>query len=152
MELKKELICVVKRFDELSINELYDLLRLRAEVFVVEQDCVYQDVDNKDQNAIHILGYYDNQLCGYSRIFDAGYYFDHASIGRLVTSEKVRGLGFGHIQLKQSIDAVNEIFGKSTIKISAQKYLQKFYESYNFKQVGEEYLEDGIPHIAMLRE
>ncbi len=152
MDTNKEMKCVVKRFDELTVYELYDMLRLRSEVFVVEQNCVYQDVDNKDQKALHVLGYYNDELCGYTRIFDEGDYFEHASIGRVVTSEGVRKYGFGHTLLKESINAISNLLGRDTIKISAQEYLKRFYEGYGFKQIGEGYLEDDIPHIAMIRE
>ena len=142
----------VKSFDEFTVSELYKILRLRAEVFVVEQDCVYQDVDNKDQKALHVIGYKDDQVVAYTRIFKAGDYFEHASIGRVVVAEKERQYGYGHDLIKESIAAVENHFKTTTIKISAQTYLQRFYESHGFVMVGEEYLEDGIPHIAMILE
>ncbi|MCK8523680.1 GNAT family N-acetyltransferase [Aquimarina sp. D1M17] len=141
----------VKRFDELSTVELYKILRLRAEVFVVEQDCVYQDIDNKDQRALHVIGYKNDEVVAYTRIFDVGDYFENASIGRVVVAEKERQFGYGHDLIKESISAVADHFKTETIKISAQTYLKKFYTSHGFNQVGEEYLEDGIPHIAMIR-
>ncbi|WP_344924640.1 GNAT family N-acetyltransferase [Aquimarina addita] len=140
----------IKRFDELEIKELYHMLRLRAEVFIVEQDCVYQDIDNKDQKALHVLGIKNDKIIAYTRLFDAGDYFEKASIGRVVISDKERAYGYGHELLKKSIAAVNEFFNTSDIKISAQCYLKKFYKQHGFKQIGEEYLEDGIPHIAMI--
>ncbi len=142
---------VVKRFDELSTVELYKILRLRAEVFVVEQDCVYQDIDNKDQKALHVIGYKNDEVVAYTRIFDVGDYFENASIGRVVVAETERQFGYGHDLIKESITAIIDHYKTETIKISAQTYLRKFYTSHGFNQVGEEYLEDGIPHIAMIR-
>ncbi|GAA4279561.1 GNAT family N-acetyltransferase [Aquimarina mytili] len=142
----------IKRFDELSTIELYKILRLRAEVFVVEQDCVYQDIDDKDQKAIHVIGYKKDEIIAYTRLFDDGDYFENASIGRVVVSEKERKYGYGHDLIEKSIEAIKEVYERHTIKISAQTYLKKFYESHGFTQVGEEYLEDGIPHIGMIRQ
>lgn len=143
----------VKRFDSLSKTELYNLLRLRSEVFVVEQNCVYQDIDNFDQQALHILGYHNKELCAYARVFNKGdNYQQYASIGRVLTSENVRGKGIAHQLLKLCISTIETEFACYEIKISAQKYLIKFYQTYGFKQVGDEYLEDGIPHVAMIRE
>lgn len=141
----------IKRFNELSIYELYEILQLRAEVFVVEQNCVYQDVDGKDDKAIHVLGYHEGNLAAYSRIFDKGYYFDEASIGRVVTSPKYRSMQFGHNLMKASIAAVEQNFNETSITISAQEYLKKFYERHGFIQTSEMYLEDAIPHIQMKR-
>ncbi|WP_200831881.1 GNAT family N-acetyltransferase [Aquimarina sp. AU474] len=141
----------VKRFDELSTVELYKILRLRAEVFIVEQQCVYQDIDNKDQNSLHVIGYKEKKIIAYTRIFDAGDYFENASIGRVVISKKERQFGYGHDLIKESIMAVEKNYKTNIIKISAQTYLKKFYESHGFLQVGEEYLEDDIPHVGMLK-
>ncbi|WP_299900310.1 GNAT family N-acetyltransferase [uncultured Aquimarina sp.] len=140
----------IKRFDGLSTQELYKILRLRAEVFVVEQDCVYQDIDNKDQKALHVIGYKNDDIVAYTRIFDAGDYFDESSIGRVVVSEKERKYGYGHDLIKHSISAIKEHYKTDKIKISAQCYLKRFYEKHGFIQQGKEYLEDGIPHIAMI--
>ena len=142
----------VKRFNQLNIDELYQILRLRSEVFVVEQDCVYQDLDNKDQKALHLFISTDNKVAAYTRLFDAGDYFDNASIGRVVVSGNQRDKKLGHILMKESIDAVTEHFQTSKISLSAQTYLKKFYESHGFQQVGEGYLEDGIPHIKMNKD
>ena len=141
----------VKTFQDLSLNELYELLALRSEVFVVEQDCVYQDIDGKDQKALHVLGYKDGKLVAYTRCFDKGLYFDEASIGRVIVKQDQRKFGFGHVIMESSIKEIEEKFHTNRIKISAQQYLTKFYESHHFKQVGEGYLEDGIPHIGMIR-
>ncbi|SDW09440.1 ElaA protein [Lutibacter oricola] len=142
----------IKKYSELTKDELYEILQLRSEVFVVEQDCVYQDIDFKDQKAVHILGYKNEKIVAYTRIFKPGDYFNKASIGRVVVAEKERINGFGHIIFEASIKAVKDYFNEKIIKISAQKYLKKFYESHGFIQKGQEYLEDGIPHIEMLNE
>jgi len=141
----------IKTFNELSIMELYELLRLRSEVFVVEQDCVYQDIDNKDQKAVHVLGYYNSSLVAYTRLFKAGDYFNETSIGRVVVREIARGSGAGYEIMNASIHFINDVLKESQIRISAQTYLKKFYNNLGFKEVGEEYLEDGIPHINMIR-
>ncbi len=140
----------VKRFDQLDTNELYVLLQLRSEVFVVEQDCVYQDIDGKDQKALHVLGYHNNVLAAYTRIFPPGEYFEEASIGRVVVRESERQHKFGYDIMNSSIQAIKEHYNTSVIKISAQTYLKRFYNNLKFFEVGEEYLEDGIPHIGML--
>ncbi|WP_046755253.1 GNAT family N-acetyltransferase [Kordia jejudonensis] len=141
----------VKTFSEFSVDELYDVLQLRSEVFVVEQDCVYQDLDGKDKKALHVIGTTDGKIVAYTRLFDAGDYFENASIGRVVVSEKARAFGYGHAIIKASIAAIYKYYNTRKIKISAQTYLKKFYESHGFSQIGDEYLEDGIPHIAMTR-
>jgi len=142
----------IKRFNELSTAELYELLQLRSEVFVVEQDCVYQDLDGKDEKALHVLGYYEGNLAAYTRIFNKGYYFNEASIGRVVVSPKYRDKKFGHDLMRVSIEAVKEHYNETAITISAQEYLKKFYESHGFEQTSEMYLEDDIPHIQMKRK
>ncbi len=143
---------VVKEFEALSIQELYSTLRLRSEVFVVEQDCVYQDIDQKDQKALHVLGMKNNEVVAYTRIFKPGDYFKEASIGRVVVKESERKYGYGYEIMNASIQAVLDNFKETTIKISAQKYLKKFYNSLGFIEIGQEYLEDGIPHIGMLKK
>ena len=142
----------IKTFKELSPVQIYDMLLLRSEVFVVEQNCVYQDVDNKDQKAFHVLGYKENQLVAYSRIFNSGDYFNLPSIGRIVVKEEERKFKYGHELVATSIDFVLDSFYEKDILISAQTYLIKFYNSHRFQQQGEEYLEDGIPHVKMLRK
>ena len=139
----------IKPFAELSGQEVYEILRLRSEVFIVEQICIYQDIDNKDQKAIHVLGYCDNELAAYCRLFDAGNYFDQASIGRVIVAPKFRENKWGHNLMKVAIDGVKKYFDKNQITISAQLYLQKFYESHGFVKTSETYLEDDIPHIQM---
>ena len=141
-----------KKFEELTINELYGLLQLRSEVFVVEQDCVYQDIDYKDQKALHILGFKNDKIVAYTRVFKSGDYFKYASIGRVVVAENERKFKYGYDIMKASIKAILDNYNETTIKISAQTYLTKFYNNLGFKQIGEEYLEDGIPHIAMFKK
>ncbi|MFD1079840.1 GNAT family N-acetyltransferase, partial [Longispora fulva] len=136
----------------LSLQELYDVLQLRSEIFVVEQNCVYQDIDGKDDKALHVLGTENNQLVAYTRIFPPGIYFQEAAIGRVIVKDTVRNKAFGHQILKASIEAIKEHFHTTRIKLSAQTYLIKFYESHGFVKIGDEYLEDGIPHIGMIRE
>ena len=143
---------IVKSFNEFSIYQLYEILQLRSEVFVVEQDCVYQDLDGKDQKSLHVFGIKNDKIIAYTRIFKPGDYFKNASIGRVVVAAAERKFGYGHDLIKASIDVIKTHFKVDKITISAQVYLKKFYESHNFNQVGEEYLEDGIPHIEMLRD
>jgi len=142
---------IIKSFSELTTNELYSILQLRSEVFVVEQDCVYQDIDFKDQQALHVIGLKNDKVIAYARIFKPGDYFEKASIGRVVVFKKERINSYGHTILKASVKAIKDYYNETTIKISAQTYLKKFYQSHNFKQIGEAYLEDGIPHIAMIK-
>ena len=141
----------IKPFLELSTNELYAMLQLRSEVFVVEQNCVYQDIDGKDQKAIHVLGYSEGILVAYSRLFKPKDYFEYASIGRVIVKASHRDKKLGHELMRVSIDAITTLFQETKITISAQLYLQKFYESHGFVVVGESYLEDDIPHIEMKR-
>lgn len=141
-----------KTFSDLTTLELYELLQLRSEVFVVEQDCVYQDIDDKDQKAFHVIGMKAGRMVGYARIFKPGDYLDFASIGRVVVLKEERKFGYGLIIMKHAIEAIQKIFGEIPIKVSAQAYLKKFYESLGFKVIGEAYLEDGIPHISMLKQ
>ena len=140
-----------KTFSELTTDELYSLLELRSEVFVVEQDCVYQDVDGKDYKALHCLGFKNNRLVAYTRIFKPGDYFKEASIGRVVVAKSERQHKYGYDIMEASIEAIKHNFNECVIKLSAQVYLKKFYNNLGFKTVGEEYLEDGIPHIEMIK-
>ncbi len=136
-------------FNELDVHELYAALRLRSEVFVVEQNCVFLDMDNKDQGSYHLFGWEDGQLVAYTRLIPAGLAYKEASIGRVVTSPAARGLGAGRELMLVSIRELNRIWGKQPIRIGAQLYLRKFYESLGFQQASEIYLEDGIEHIEM---
>ncbi len=144
---------ICKPFNELTLDQLYAIMVLRQEVFVVEQDCPYIDADNKDQDSYHLMGWNEeNQLVAYTRLVPKGIsYEDYISIGRVITSKLVRKQGVGIELMKKSIDKIRELFGTNEpIKISAQVYLLRFYNSLGFKEKGEEYLEDGIPHTAML--
>ncbi|MES2486151.1 MAG: GNAT family N-acetyltransferase [Bacteroidota bacterium] len=139
----------IKPFAALSAAEVYNILQLRSEVFVVEQNCVYQDIDGKDGKALHLIGTFNGEIAAYARLFGPGYYFDNASIGRVVVSPKYRAHKFGHELIKQAIAGIAEHYQTTQITISAQLYLKKFYEGHGFIQDGEEYLEDDIPHIRM---
>ena len=141
-----------KQFVQLTPFEVYELLQLRAEVFVVEQNCVFLEPDGIDNRCLHLLGYNNNKLLAYTRIVPPGLAYNQASIGRVVTSPSVRNTGAGKKLMQRSIDMLYSSFGKVTIKIAAQFYLKKFYESFGFYQVSEVYLDDGIEHIHMLKE
>jgi len=138
-----------KRFDALTLQELYTILRLRSEVFVVEQNCVFLDQDNKDFFCDHLMGWRENILVGYSRIVPAGISYEESSIGRIVSSPGARGLGIGRELMQQGIETLYRLHGKRDIRIGAQYYLKAFYESFGFVQTGEIYPEDGIDHIEM---
>lgn len=141
-------------FAALTTDQLYNLLRLRAEVFVVEQNCAYQDLDDKDQRAIHLLGLTEEgRLAAYTRLLDKGLsYPDYASIGRVVTAPFARGKGLGRELMQASVRQMFRAYGEQSIKISAQAHLQKYYGSVGFVTVTEEYMEDGIPHVGMVRK
>ncbi|UJH69092.1 GNAT family N-acetyltransferase [Allomuricauda sp. SCSIO 65647] len=140
----------VRTFDELTKDELYRILQLRAEVFVVEQECAYQDVDGKDQKALHVLCQESGKLQAYTRIFKPGDYFEKASIGRVVVDRSSRDKGLGQKIMKKSIDFLVEELSEKEIELSAQTYLLRFYENLGFQSAGDTYLEDGIPHIKMV--
>ena len=137
-------------FNDLSLHDLYAALRLRSEVFVVEQNCVFLDLDNKDQDSYHLFGWNEGQLVAYTRLVPAGLAYEEASIGRVVTSPAARGSGAGRELMLVSIRELNRIWGHQPIRIGAQLYLKKFYESLGFQQSSEMYLEDGIEHIEMI--
>jgi len=140
-----------KSFNSLNIDELLSILALRSEVFVVEQNCVYQDIDGEDKKALHIIGYLNEEIVAYARIFDKGtIYPKYCSIGRIAISSKERGKKLGHQLVEFSIKQCYKSFNSRAIKISAQAHLEKFYGHHGFYASGESYLEDGIPHIGML--
>ena len=141
---------ITKTFYELDKEDLYQILRLRSEVFVVEQDCVYQDIDNKDQNAIHLYYIDNDEIVAYTRIFKAGDYYENPCIGRVVVSKEERGKDFGKKIMIDSIEYIKQNIKGEKIELSAQKYLDKFYRDLGFYKIGEDYLEDGIPHQRML--
>ena len=139
-----------KSFDELNKNELYDLLKLRSEVFVVEQNCVYQDIDNKDKKGSHFFAHDGSDLIAYLRVMELGvFYPNHISIGRVVVKQTHRNKKLGNEILVKAIDFCRKKFPKTPIKISAQTHLKAFYNQLGFEFKGEAYLEDGIPHCAM---
>lgn len=141
---------VFKTFNELSASELYAIMQLRNEVFVVEQHCVYQDADGKDPGSWHFAGWDGNELVAYTRIIPPGISYTEASIGRVVTSPQYRGRGAGRELMEHSINRTFSLFGCTRIRIGAQLYLTGFYQSLGFVPTGPEYLEDGIPHIEMI--
>lgn len=142
---------LLKKFEELTPHQLYAVLQLRNEVFVVEQNCVFQDADDKDQDSYHLMGFSNNKLVAYTRLVPPGKMYEQLSVGRVVTSPSIRGAAVGKELMKRSIDAAYNLFGFQTIKVSAQFYLKQFYESFGFEQVTDVYLEDGIEHICMVK-
>ena len=143
---------ITRKFDELTLEELYSILELRNEVFIVEQNCVYNDTDGKDQSAWHLMAIEGDKLIAYTRILPPGVSYSDPAIGRVVTSSSKRRSGLGKELMKRSIEACEKLFGKTSITLNAQVYLQSFYESLGFIVVGEEYLDDEIPHIRMSRK
>ena len=146
-----ELNFEIKDFNQLSTQDLYAVLQLRSEVFVVEQDCVYLDLDGKDQLAYHVLGYKDSKLISYARVFKPGDYFLKSSIGRIIVKKEYRRFKYGDHLVQNSIEFIEKKFKEKEILISAQAYLINFYNNLGFVQEGEQYLEDDIPHIKMLK-
>jgi ElaA protein len=141
-----------KSFDSLTPHELYAILALRNEVFIVEQNCPYQDVDQKDQASYHLMGWKDGVLVAYTRLLPPGLAYPQPSIGRVVSSPSARRTGIGRELMKESIDQCIELFGDQPIRIGAQLYLREFYISFGFYQTSDIYLEDGIRHIEMIRD
>ncbi|MEL7146656.1 MAG: GNAT family N-acetyltransferase [Bacteroidota bacterium] len=150
--MNEELQWSVKKLEEIDALQLYALLKLRADVFIIEQDCIYPDMDDKDQKALHVIGTIRGKVVAYTRIFAAGDYAQEASFGRVVIHPDFRGHQIGHLLVNQSTAAIETHFGPQPIKISAQEHLTKFYQAHGFEPRGVGYLEDGIPHIAMLRD
>jgi ElaA protein len=142
----------IKAFENLLVHELYDIMKLRSEIFVVEQNCVYLDLDGKDKLALHLFGELEGKIVAYSRLFKPGISFDNASIGRVVVDANFRDRKWGHDLMREAIAGILSHFGESKITIGAQLYLKKFYESHGFVQSSEMYLEDDIPHIEMKKE
>ncbi|MBC7722062.1 MAG: GNAT family N-acetyltransferase [Pedobacter sp.] len=141
-----------KSFETLTNIELYALLRLRSEVFVVEQNCVFLDMDNKDQTCYHLLGYDGENLVSAARLLGPNTAYQQMSIGRVVSSPAYRGTGAGKALMQQAIIACYQLFENGDIKIGAQLYLKAFYESFGFVQTSEVYDEDGIDHIEMIKK
>ena len=142
---------VCKAFADLTPYELYAVMQLRLAVFSVEQNCAYQDADGKDLKAQHLMAYYNNELVAYSRLLPPGVSYTESSIGRVITPAKYRRYGYGKLLMEESIRHMEELYGKGPIKIGAQAYLKKLYEGFGFIDLNEPYLEDGIPHLIMLR-
>jgi ElaA protein len=145
------LVWQFKSLEALTHTELYALLQLRTEVFVVEQNCVFQDMDGADDKAMHLLGLQDNKLVAYARCFNAGIKFQEASIGRVITQASLRGTGAGHALMQQVLGSMKMVWGVQPIRIGAQARLEKFYQQHGFTAASVPYIEDGIPHIEMLR-
>lgn len=143
---------LVKPFHALTTEELYALLQLRSEIFVVEQQCIYLDMDGADALALHVMGYEQGKLAAYTRIFRAGDNMELPSIGRVAVQKKFRGQGRGYEIMKASLTAIESEFGEKEVAISAQTYLIEFYNDLGFKKIGDIYLEDDIPHIKMIRK
>lgn len=141
---------VCKSFIELSCEELYRILQLRCEVFVVEQNCAYQDMDNKDKEAQHLMMYAHDELAGYARLLPKGISYDSISIGRVVNPKGYRKKGLGRLLMEKAVTECYRLFGKDSIQISAQVYAIPFYQKIGFEPLGHIYPEDGIPHIQMI--
>ena len=146
----EKIIWTCKHFKDLTNEELYEIFRLRLSIFVVEQNCPYQDADGKDLKCFHLMGRQNGELIAYTRIVPQNVSYKEPSIGRVVTSTKARRTGAGKILMEKSLEFIKKEFGNIPVRIGAQKYLQKFYEGFGFIREGDEYDEDGIPHIIML--
>ncbi len=138
----------VKRFDELTLEELYEILRLRSAVFVVEQDCAYQDIDGKDPAAVHVWLSDEGEIAAYLRVMDRGVYDEEVAIGRVISLRRRQGLATE--LMREGVRVAQETFGATVISVEAQVYARGLYEKLGFRQASEEFLEDGIPHIRML--
>lgn len=138
-------------FDALTTKELYSLLQLRQEVFIVEQNCPYLDADNRDLKCYHVMGYEDGALVACCRLVPAGVSYREVSIGRVISSATHRGKGIGQMLMKYALNEINRLWGEVPIRIGAQAYLKKFYEDFGFVDLNQPYLEDGIPHLIMLK-
>jgi ElaA protein len=150
-ETNKNLSFSCLPFSSLSSKDLYQIIQLREKVFIVEQECAYLDCDGKDIQSYHLSGFLDKSLIAYARLVPAGISYDNfASIGRIVVHEKYRSFGIGKKLVEKSIQYCHKLFPNKKIKISAQCYLKDFYQELGFAAVGDEYQEDGIPHITMI--
>lgn len=147
-----KLVWNIKTFDELTTKELYAIIKARVNVFVVEQDCPYPDLDDYDQKAIHLWADMEGEVFAYCRIFNKGIKYRESSIGRVITTEKARGTGLGKQLIVYALDIINNRLGTSEVRISAQDYLLNFYSGFGFLDTGKKYLEDNIPHTEMLRK
>jgi ElaA protein len=145
-------IWTIKPFNELNVSEIYAIMHLRSKVFIVEQNCVYQDLDNKDQKAMHLFGEFEGKIVCYSRFFRPNDYFENASIGRVVIDPDYRDRKWGNDMMQEAIAGVLKYFHQTKITISAQLYLQRFYENNGFVKTSDVYLEDDIEHIEMKKK
>jgi ElaA protein len=143
---------MIKDFNSFSIQEMYDVFKLRQNVFILEQTCFYEDIDGKDQTSFHVLGYREDELVAYARIVEKGLTFEEISIGRVLIAKNERGKGTGKTLMEKCLNYVDEVLHETVIRISAQAYLKSFYYSLGFNPVSDEYLEDGIPHLEMVRK
>ena len=148
--IENKMKIIAKRFEELTLDELYAILKIRVDVFVVEQHCPYPEIDGKDKQAWHVMLMEGNEIAAYLRVLEAGVSFDHVSIGRVLSTK--RRSGYGRILLKEGIRIAFEELKAKEIWIEAQSYAKNFYANEGFKQTSEEFLEDGIPHIRMVLE
>lgn len=142
----------IKTFSELTTIELYEIIKARVNVFVVEQDCPYPDLDDYDQKAIHLWAEKEGEVLAYCRIFGKGIKYQETSIGRVVTTENGRGTGLGKQLISYAIDVIENRLRTTEVRISAQDYLLKFYSGFGFVDMGKKYLEDNIPHTEMFRK
>jgi len=147
----EKIIWKQKKWEELNKKNLHEILLVRSEVFVVEQNCVYQDIDNKDPKAIHLYGKIKNKIVAYSRIFNEGDFYKEISFGRALVLKNQRGKGLGDELVQKSIEIIKVNWPNKKVKISAQAHLNNFYKKHGFIEKGKEYLEDGIPHVSMER-
>lgn len=142
----------IKTFDEFTVPELYAVLKARIDVFVIEQNCPYPDLDNYDQKAVHIWAEEDGQVLAYCRVFDKGIKYKETSIGRVLTTEQARGKSLGKLLIQYAVETIENRFHTPEIRISAQDYLLRFYGGFGFEDTGKKYLEDDIPHTEMIRK
>lgn len=141
-----------KKFEELTLEELYEILKLRSEVFVVEQNCIYNDIDGKDKTSFHVIIKENNEITAYLRVLPPGISYENASLGRVLVAKDARGMGYAKAIVTEGINCVLRNFNTNKITIGAQEYLKDFYSEFGFKPVSEVYDEDGIPHLDMTFE
>lgn len=149
--MSSNIIWKIKTFDEFTVTELYSILKARIDVFVIEQNCPYPDLDNYDQKAVHIWAEENGEVLAYCRIFNKGIKYDETSIGRVLTTEKARGKSLGKLLIQYAVETIENRFRTSEIRISAQDYLLRFYSGFGFEDTGNKYLEDDIPHTEMIK-
>lgn len=149
--MKSSIVWKIKPFSKLSTEELYQILKIRQQVFIVEQTCYYLDADGYDQQAVHIWAEKEGEILAYSRVFEPGIKYKEASIGRVLTNPNYRKNNLGKILIRFSINTIESRFRTQSIRISAQDYLLRFYSEFGFQDTGKKYLEDDIPHTEMVR-